>query len=111
VASFPSERGARTIKTVVEIKDDVPGVATEIMRTLATRVRNLESYSQEREKLAQLGAMAAGLAHELNNPATAARRSATALRQNVESVQDHGCELNQTLSVEQWSSRSRPPRS
>jgi signal transduction histidine kinase len=77
-------------------------VAREIMRTLATRVRNVESYSQEREKLAQLGAMAAGLAHELNNPATAARRAAAALRQNVENVQHYGCELNQTLSVEQW---------
>jgi signal transduction histidine kinase len=77
-------------------------VAIEIMRTLATRVRNVESYSQEREKLVQLGAMAAGLAHELNNPATAARRAAVALRQSVESVQDYGCELNQTLSVEQW---------
>ena len=79
-----------------------PVVATEIMRTLATRVRNFESYSQEREKLAQLGAMAAGLAHELNNPATAARRAAAALRQNVDNVQHYGCELNQTLRVEQW---------
>jgi C4-dicarboxylate-specific signal transduction histidine kinase len=77
-------------------------VATEIMRTLATRVRNVEGYTQEREKLAQLGAMAAGLAHELNNPATAARRAASALRQNVESVQHYGCELDQMLSVEQW---------
>ncbi len=79
-----------------------PQVAREIMRTLATRLRNLEGYTQEREKLAQLGAMAAGLAHELNNPATAARKAATDLRQNVEQVQNLACELDQTLSVEQW---------
>ena len=32
-----------------------PAAAREIMRTLATRMRNLESYSQERKKLSQLG--------------------------------------------------------
>ena len=79
-----------------------PRVAREIMRTLATRLRNLEGYTQEREKLIQLGAMAAGLAHELNNPATAARRAAADLRQSVEKVQDYACELNETLSAEQW---------
>ena len=79
-----------------------PMVAREIMRTLATRLRNLEGYTQEREKLIQLGAMAAGLAHELNNPATAARRAAADLRQSVEKVQDYACELNETLSAEQW---------
>ncbi len=79
-----------------------PQVAREIMRTLATRLRNMEGYTQEREKLAQLGAMAAGLAHELNNPATAARKAAHCLRENVEEVQDFACELDQTLSAEQW---------
>ena len=79
-----------------------PTVATEIMRTLATRLRNMEGYTQEREKLAQLGTMAAGLAHELNNPATAARKAASDLRQNVENVQEYACELNQRLSPEQW---------
>jgi signal transduction histidine kinase len=79
-----------------------PTVAREIMRTLATRLRNMEGYTQEREKLIQLGAMAAGLAHELNNPATAARRAAADLRQSVEKVQDYACELNETLSAEQW---------
>jgi signal transduction histidine kinase len=92
----------RQSKRSLRSRTTVPVVATEIMRTLATRVRNVERYSQEREKLAQLGAMAAGLARELNNPATAARRAAAALRQNGESVQDYACELNQTLSVEQW---------
>ena len=79
-----------------------PLVAREIMRTLATRLRNMAGYTQEREKLIQLGAMAAGLAHELNNPATAARRAAADLRQSVEKVQDYACELNETLSAEQW---------
>jgi hypothetical protein len=46
--------------------------------------------------------MAAGLAHELYNPATAARRAAADLRQSVEKVQHYACELNETLSVEQW---------
>ena len=79
-----------------------PLVAREIMRTLATRLRNYESYSQEREKLIQLGTMAAGLAHELSNPATAARRASADLRQSVEKVQDYACELNERLSAEQW---------
>jgi len=76
-----------------------PTVAREIMRTLATRLRNMEGYTQEREKLIQ---MAAGLAHELNNPATAARRAAADLRQSVEKAQEYACELNETLSAEQW---------
>jgi nitrogen-specific signal transduction histidine kinase len=46
--------------------------------------------------------LAAGLAHELNNPATAARRAAADLRQAVKKVQDYACELNETLSAEQW---------
>jgi signal transduction histidine kinase len=65
-------------------------------------LRNMAGYTQEREKLIQLGAMAAGLAHKLSNPATAARCAAADLRQSVEKVQDYACELNETLSAEQW---------
>jgi signal transduction histidine kinase len=79
-----------------------PTVASEIFRTMATRVRNMEGYSQQREKLASLGTMAAGLAHELNNPATAARRASANLRGVVENLQSFACELHERLTPEQW---------
>ena len=40
-----------------------PAVAKQIFRVASSRVRNLEGYSQQREKLVSLGTMAAGLAH------------------------------------------------
>jgi signal transduction histidine kinase len=79
-----------------------PSVASQIFRTMATRVRNMEGYSQQREKLASLGTMAAGLAHELNNPATAARRASANLREVVDNLQSHACELHESLRPEQW---------
>ena len=79
-----------------------PAVTAEIMRVLATRVRNFEEWSQQREKLVQLGTMAAGLAHELNNPTSAARRSVSELRAVVEQIQTFVCRLSGELSKEQW---------
>ena len=49
--------------------------AMTIMRTMARRLRTTEAALQEQERLASLGIMAAGLAHELNNPAAAIVRS------------------------------------
>ncbi len=79
-----------------------PMVASRVFRTMATRVRNMEGFSQQREKLASLGTMAAGLAHELNNPATAARRASAHLRQIVVDVQSFACTLHRLLTTEQW---------
>ena len=46
-----------------------------ICRTVQRRVMGLQSFILNREKMAALGTLSAGLAHELNNPATAVVRS------------------------------------
>ena len=61
-----------------------PDSALAILRTVMQRLRSTEAQLREREKLAGLGTLAAGLAHELNNPAAAAARSASALGQAIE---------------------------
>jgi signal transduction histidine kinase len=76
-------------------------VARQIFRTTANKVRNLEGYSVQREKLASLGTMAAGLAHELNNPAAAAQRAAAHLQRTTDNMQCLLCELSRTLDHDQ----------
>ena len=61
-----------------------PGFGTTILRTMAGRLRSTEASLMQREKLASLGTLAAGLAHELNNPAAAIQRSSSALQEALE---------------------------
>jgi signal transduction histidine kinase len=64
-----------------------PDIALAVIRTAVSRLRTMEASLREREKLAGLGTLAAGLAHELNNPAAAAIRSARALGEAVASAE------------------------
>ncbi len=64
---------------LIDVLGSGPDAALAILRTVLGRLRSTESLLRQREKLAALGTLSAGLAHELNNPAAAMRRSAAAL--------------------------------
>jgi len=54
--------------------------AMAVLHWVISRLTQNESLLHQQEKMAALGTMSAGLAHELNNPAAAAQRSASQLR-------------------------------
>ena len=61
-------------------------VHRKVMHVIGPVMRGLNQRESSRERLTSLGTMAAGLAHELNNPAAAARRAASDLVDAVEVI-------------------------
>lgn len=70
-----------------------PATATTVLRTVAGRLRSTEASLVQSDRLAALGTLAAGLAHELNNPAAAIRRSSETLAAAFESWRRRTVEL------------------
>ena len=59
-----------------------------ILPALTGRLQEVDQTLRQQEKLAALGRMAAGLAHELNNPAAAVKRAAATLDESVAEAQN-----------------------
>jgi signal transduction histidine kinase len=57
-----------------------PELGQRLVAGMVDRAREGTKIAQQREKMMALGKLSAGLAHELNNPATAITRSADALK-------------------------------
>ena len=62
-----------------EMLQAIPSMGQRCVSILLDRVREITRMEQQAEKLSALGKLAANLAHELNNPASAAQRSAASL--------------------------------
>jgi CRP-like cAMP-binding protein len=70
-----------------------PSFSNTVLEMLAQRIQVLYSVSQQRERLSSLGTLAAGLAHELNNPSSASRLAAGRLRDSLENRRSLGMRL------------------
>ena len=64
-----------------DLLSHLPELGRRLVATMVDRTREATRGEQQRDRLAALGKLSAGLAHELNNPAAAARRAAERLRE------------------------------
>jgi signal transduction histidine kinase/predicted CoA-binding protein len=71
-----------------ELLNTSTSAARAMLHTITTRLRATESMLRQSEKIAQLGTLTAGVAHELNNPAAAVQRGAGQLKPLIEKLQD-----------------------
>jgi signal transduction histidine kinase len=66
-----------------EMLKAIPSLADKLVGILLDRVREVTRIEQQSEKLNALGKLAGNLAHELNNPASAAQRSAAGVLEEL----------------------------
>jgi signal transduction histidine kinase len=76
-----------------DLVQKMPELAKRLVGLMSDRIREATRIEQQRDRLAGLGKLSAGLAHELNNPASAAKRAASQLRAMLTKIKSASVEL------------------
>ena len=76
-----------------QLVQKMPELTQRLVGMMSDRIREVTRLEQQQDRLASLGKLSAGLAHELNNPASAAKRAASQLRHMLKKIRDASLEL------------------
>jgi signal transduction histidine kinase len=76
-----------------ELIQKMPELTQRLVELMSDRIRETTRREQQRDRLASLCKLSAGLAHELNNPASAAKRATSQLRNILKKIRDTSHEL------------------
>ena len=76
-----------------DLVQKMPELTQRLVGLMSDRIRETTRREQQRDRLASLGKLSAGLAHELNNPASAAKRATSQLRDVLKKIRDASHEL------------------
>jgi len=97
-----------------EMLEAIPTLGQRVVSTLLDRVREVTRIEQQGEKLSALGKLAGNLAHELNNPSSAAQRAASGILTDLRSISDGRYRLvalclsaEQVAAVQEWERQVR----
>src|ERR1041385_1023105 len=76
-----------------DLVQKMPELTKRLVGLMSDRIRETTRIEQQRDRLVALGKLSAGLAHELNNPASAATRATSQLRDIIKKIKNASHEL------------------
>jgi signal transduction histidine kinase len=76
-----------------ELIQKMPELTTRLVAIMSDRIREGTRIEQQRDRLVSLGRLAAGLAHELNNPASGVQRASGGMRHALAKMRNANAEL------------------
>src|ERR1700685_1902592 len=80
-----------------ELVHKMPELTERLVGLMSDRIRETTRREQQRDRLVSLGKLSAGLAHELNNPASAAKRAASQLGHMLKKIRDASVEVGKRV--------------